>query len=96
MQREYEFTERRENPMFTKCHLTVYNQTESKMRENPSYTTNIEVSLSGIICWILGQPQVQGSVLPSRKRRVVLAVFSYFLHTEWNSQWEKSQCQTFE
>lgn len=68
MQREYKFTERRENQMFTKCHLTVYNETESKTREDPSYATNIEVSLSGMIFWILVWPRVQGSVLPNRKR----------------------------
>lgn len=48
VQREYESIERRENQMFTKCH-----KTESKPRENSSYTTNIKVSLSGMICWIL-------------------------------------------
>lgn len=30
VQREYEFMERRENWMFTKCYLTVYNKIESK------------------------------------------------------------------
>lgn len=53
VQREYESIERRENQMFTKCRLTVYNKTESKPRENSSYTTNIKVSLSEMICWIL-------------------------------------------
>lgn len=50
VQREYEFIVRRENQVFTECHLTVYNKTESKTREKAHLTLQC---LSGMVCWIL-------------------------------------------